>query len=125
MVPFSTIYPSRPTARRKSQDFIPAPFSDPLSDLFLQTNYSDKADIQGYIFQHRAFELEDDKEPEKLLKAGATFIEISLPLSKDWHYLFSQVCEESAELNDLGVDMRDFCLNLAACWERSPRTFCL
>ena len=41
-------------------------------------------------------------------------MEVPLPLSKDWHYLFSQVCEESADLNDLIVDIRDFCLNLAA-----------
>ena len=82
--------------------------------MFLQTDDSTKADIQGYIFQHRAFELEDDKEPEKLLKAGAAFMEVSLPSSKDWHYLFSQVCKESADLNDLGVELRNFCLNLAA-----------
>ena len=113
------------TTNIKKQEIVLAPLSLPPSEVFLQTDDSDKRDIQGYIFQNCAFESEDDKEPEKLLKAGATFIEISLPLSKDWHYLFSQVCEESAELNDLGVDMRDLCLNLAACWERSPRTFCL
>ena len=62
---------------------------------------SDKADIQGYIFQNRAFQSQGDKDTEKLLKAGAAFMECSLPSSKDWHYLLSQVCEEGADLNDL------------------------
>ena len=71
-------------------------------------------DIQGYFFQNRAFESEDDKEPEKLLKAGAAFMEVSFPLAKDWHYLFSRVCEEGTDINDTRVEMHDFCLNLAA-----------
>ena len=102
------------TTNSKNQDIVSAPLSVPLSDLFLQTADFDKADLQGYIFQNCAFESDDDKDTEKLLKAGAAFMECSLPSSKDWHYLFSQVCEEGADLNDFGVEMLDFCLNLAA-----------
>ena len=42
-------------------------------------------------------------------------MEVSLPSAKDWHYLFSRLCEEGPDINDWGVEMRDFCLsNLAA-----------
>ena len=88
--------------------------SVPLSEVFLQTDDSDKRDIQGYIFQNRAFESEDNKEVEKLLKAGAAFMEISLPSAKDWHSLFIRVYEKGADIKDTGVELRDFCLNLAA-----------
>ena len=97
-----------------NQDIVLAPLSVPLSKVFLQTDDSDKRDIQDYIFQNRAFESEDNKEPEKLLKAGAAFMEISIPLAKDLHYLFSRVGEKGADINDTGVELRDFCLNLAA-----------
>ena len=103
------------TTNSKNQEIVLAPLSVPLSEVFfLQTDDSDKRDIQGYIFQHRAFESEDDKEPEKVLKAGAAFMDISCPSAEDWHYLFSRVCEEGAYINDTEVELRDFCLNLAA-----------
>ena len=41
-------------------------------------------------------------------------MEISLPLAKDWHYLIIRVCEEGADINATGVELRDFCLNLTA-----------
>ena len=101
-------------ANSKNQEIVLAPLSIPLSEVFLHTDDSDKQDIQGYIFQNRAFESEDDKEPEKLLKAGAAFMEISILSAKDWHYLFSRVCEVGADINDTGVELHAFYLNLAA-----------
>jgi len=102
------------TTNSKNQAIVLAPLCVPLSEIFIQTDDSDKGDIQGYIFQSRAFESEDDKEPEKLLKAGAAFMDLSLPSAKDWHSLFIRVCDKGADINDLGEDLRDFCLNLAA-----------
>ena len=90
------------TTNSKNQEIVPAPLSVPLSDLFLQTDDSDKVDIQGYIFQHRAFESEDDKEPEKLLKAGAAFMECSMPSSKDWHYLLQSSVRGECRFERLG-----------------------
>ena len=46
----------------KNQEIVLAPLSVPLSDKFLQTASSDKAEIQGFIFQDRAFESEDNKD---------------------------------------------------------------
>ena len=92
------------TTNSKNQDIVLAPLSVPLSEVFLQTDDSYKRDIQGYIFQNQAFESEDNKEVEKLLKAGAAFMEFSLPASKDWHHLFIHVCGEGADINDTGVE---------------------
>ena len=100
----------------KNQEIVPAPLAIPLSEIFLQTPDSEKEEIQGFSFQDRAFESEDDKVVEKNLKLGIRLLETSFPTSKDWFNLFTHVYKESASLDDdsLGVEIRDFGLNLAA-----------
>ena len=54
-----------------NQAIVLCPASVRLADLFLQINDTSKSEIRGCEFKDRAFESEDDKEVEKLVKTGA------------------------------------------------------
>ena len=93
------------------------PISIRLTDLFLQIDDTSKSEIRGYEFKDRAFESEDDKEVETLLKTGAMLLDKSNPGPKVWYDLFSQVFGEDQKgfkHTPDGAKMRDFCFNLAA-----------
>ena len=98
--------------RTKNQEIVPAPPPFPLLDLFLQIGNSYKEEIQGFVFQDRAFESEEDKDIEKHLKSHVRIMERSYPSPKNWNKLSSQMFQKG--MKALRVKMLDFYLNLAA-----------
>ena len=105
------------TTDSTNQAIVLCPVSVRLTNLFLQIDDTFKSKIHGCDFKDHAFECEDNKEVKTLLKAGAIIVENSNPGSNEWCKLFSQAFGEHQKdfsHNPKGVEMRDFCFDLAA-----------
>ena len=102
------------TTNHRNEEIVPTPLCVPLSQIFGQLTKSAKEETQGYVFNDRSFESEDDKSIDGHLKRGARLIENANPTPKEWLHLFTKVFTEAEFEGPIGIEMRDFALNLAA-----------
>jgi hypothetical protein len=101
------------------QHVLRAPLSVPLTSLFSRLHSSWREQTQGFEFIDRAFEMEDDKEIDVLLKRFSKIMDSENDTEQDsnsWFNLFRQsyISDEPTFAWPNGNELRLFGLNLAA-----------